>query len=332
MSLFEDEQYPENVLDMVFGFQKSRVILTAFELDLFTALGDDKKTSQDVASILGTDKRATDRLMNALCALGLLKKENEFFSNTPIGSLLLIRGKPDYVEGLMHMVHLWESWSTLTDAVRKGSAVYQRPGGERGEQWRKAFIAAMHNRAHQTAPGIIDLIDISNVSRVLDVGGGSGAYAMAFVRARDNITATIFDLPAIIPLTERYIDEAGLSGKIVITGGDYNTDEFEKGYDIVFLSAIIHSNSPALNKKLIKKCAESLNANGQVIVQDFIMNEDRTMPLFGALFSLNMLVGTESGDTYTEGEVRTWMQHAGLTDIARKDSTFGTSLISGRKR
>lgn len=331
MSLFEDEQYPEDILDMVFGFQKSRVILTAFELDLFTALGDDKKTSHDLASILGTDKRATDRLMNALCALGLLIKENEFFSNTPIGSLLLIRGKPDYVEGLMHLVHLWESWSTLTDAVRKGSAVYKRPKGKQGELWRKAFIAAMHNRAHQTAPGIINFIDISNVARVLDVGGGSGAYAMAFVTARDDITATIFDLPEIIPLTERYIDEAGLTDKIFITGGDYNTDEFEKGYDIVFLSAIIHSNSSTLNRKLIKKCAGSLNANGQVIVQDFIMNEDRTMPLFGALFSLNMLVGTESGDTYTEGEVRTWMQHAGLIDITRKDTTFGTSLISGRK-
>lgn len=326
-----DPLAPQGILEMAVAFQKSRVLLTAYELDVFTVVGERNRSSAEVAQALGTAGRATDRLLNALCALGLLEKRAERFSNTPLAFRSLVRGKPDFMAGLKHVAHLWETWSTLTQAVRQGRSVVARPVDERGTEWLRAFIAAMHWRACQHAPDVVAALDLSGVSRVLDVGGGSGAYAMAFVRAKADLTAVVFDLFNVIPLTEEYIRQAGLSDRVKTVVGNYEVDPLGSGFDLVFLSAIIHSNSPDQNRALIRKGVEALTPNGQLVVQDFIMDEDRTSPAFGALFALNMLVGTEAGDTYTESEVRHWMEEAALRRIARQDTAFGTSLLVGRK-
>ena len=328
-----DSLSPHAVLEMAAAFQRSRVLLTAYELDLFTILGEESRSSTEIAQVLGTDERATDRLMNALCALDLLGKRDGRFSNAPIVSRLLVRGKPEFMAGLMHMVHLWETWSTLTAAVRQGRSVVERPQNmnERAEDWLRAFIAAMHWRARQHASSVVALLDLSNVSRVLDVGGGSGAYAMAFVKAKPGLSAVAFDLPSVIPLTEEYIRRERLSDRVTTLTGDYERDVFGNGFDLVFLSAIIHSNSSSQNRALMLKGAEALAPHGQLVVQDFIVNEDRTGPPFAVLFALNMLVGTEAGDTYTESEVRLWMEGAGLRSVERTDTPFGTSLIVGRR-
>jgi SAM-dependent methyltransferase len=360
LSKAKEHLSPIAIREIAIAFQRSRVLLTAFELDLFTALSTGAKFSSQVAQALGTEKRATDRLMNALCAMGFLQKRGARFSNTPSASGFLVKGKPEYMAGLMHTVHLWSTWSTLTQAVRRGTAVATRHVDESAAKWRTAFIAAMHERASKIAPSVVKMLDLSHVSRVLDVGGGSGAYSMAFARAKRGLKAAVFDLPDIIPLTKKHVRREGLvdgketfSDRIDFVSGDYTIDDLGTGsrdrrakakrrteagcqtrpqaYDLVFLSAIVHSNSVAENRALIRKCTKALNPGGQVVVQDFIVNEDRTGPAPAALFALNMLVGTEAGDTYTETEVRAWMKAAGLSKIIRRDTDFGTTLIIGRK-
>ena len=321
----------DDIREMASAFQRSRILLTAYELDLFTVLGEESKSSIEVAKALGTEKRATERLINALCAIGLLKKNEGMFLNTSLSLRFLVKGKPEFMSGLMHIVNLWDTWSTLTKAVRHGKSVLAQHVDKRNEEWRSAFIDAMHERACNQAQGVVELIDLNGVSRVLDVGGGSGAYSMAFVKAMEGIKATVFDLPNIVPLTQNYIKKENLSNKVETVVGDYNVNELGSGYDLVFLSAIIHSNSFEENLNLLRKCSMALNTRGQVIVQDFIMDKDKTSPAFGAIFSLNMLVGTESGDTYTESEVKMWMEESGLSNIIRKDTDFGTTLIIGRK-
>jgi SAM-dependent methyltransferase len=319
------------ILEMATAFQRSRVLLTAHELDLFTLLGETWKSSAEVTKALGTDSRGTDRLMNALCSMGLLEKRDGRFSNALTASRFLVRGKPEFMAGLMHTVHLWETWSTLTDAVRQGGSVVSGAIGDRGEEWLRAFIAAMHWRGRQHAQDVIALLDLTGVSQVLDVGGGSGVYAMALARAKPGITAVVFDLPSVVSMTQEYIAKEELSDRVKTISGDYEADELGRGFDLVFLSAIIHSNSENGNRALLRKCTDALKPEGQLIVQDFIVDEDRTGPPFAVLFALNMLVGTESGDTYTESEVREWMREAGLSGIGRKDTEFGTTLLTGRK-
>jgi SAM-dependent methyltransferase len=320
----------EQIREIAYAFQESRVLLTAHELGLFSALGSGRHTSSGVASLLGTDPRATDRLMNALCAMGLLEKENGRFSNSPAAGQSLVHDSPGYLGGLMHTVHLWDTWTTLTEAVRRGTSVPLRGVNERGEEWLSAFIAAMNDRAVRQAPSVAAQVDLSNVNRVLDVGGGSGAYAMAFVRAKPGLSATVFDLPDVIVLTRSYIEREGLSRQVNTVAGDYLKDDLGRDFDLVFLSAIIHSNSPSENAGLILKCARALRPGGCVVVQDFIMDEERVTPSHGAFFALNMLVGTESGDTYTEAEVSGWMTGAGLSGVSRQGTPFGTSQIVGR--
>jgi SAM-dependent methyltransferase len=321
----------KSLMELATAFQRSRPLLTAFELGLFTVLNEDARSSTETAEALGTEPHATDRLMNALVALGLLEKERGRFRNTAIAVTHLVQGRPDYLGGLGHTNHLWDTWSRLTEVVRVGHPSDLGAVSERGDEWLRPFIAAMHTRARQTASEIVRMLDLDGVARVLDVGGGSGAYSIAFARAGLGISAVVFDLPNVIPLTKMYIAQEGLAAEVTTAVGDYLSAPLGDGFDLVFMSAVIHSNAVDDNRLLFRKAAQALNPRGQLVVQDFLMAEARDGPLLPALFALNMLVGTPEGDTYTESEVRRWMAEAGFRDVRRTDTTFGTSLVVGRK-
>jgi SAM-dependent methyltransferase len=321
---------PKALMELATAFQRSRPLLTAFELGLFTVLNSETRTSDETAEALGTDRRATDRLMNALVALGLLDKQDGRFRNAPLAESHLVKGRPDYLGGLGHTSHLWDSWSRLTEVVREGHPAVLPETNDRGDDWLRPFIAAMHTRGRQSAAEVVRLLDLHDVARVLDVGGGSGVYALAFARAGRGVSAVVFDLPNVIPLTRTYIAQEGLSAEVTTAVGDYLTAPLGAGFDMVFMSAVIHSNASDDNRLLFQKAAQALNPGGQLVVQDFLMTEERDGPLMPALFALNMLVGTPEGDTYTESEVRTWMTEAGFKGIERTDTSFGTSLMVGR--
>jgi len=323
---------PAELMRLATAFRQSRIVLTAFELGVFTALEERRMPSSAVAKALRADARGVDRLMNALCALGLLRKWGGRFSNTPVSGEFLVRGKPGYLGGLAHTANLWHSWTTLTQAVARGGTVLRRRARKGSRRKRtRGFIAAMHQRASIQAGESVKLLDLSGVHKTLDVGAGSGAYSMALVRAGADIRATVFDLPDVIALTRVYVRKAHLTRRFAFLAGDFRKDDFGKGYDLILLSAIIHMNSPADNKRLFRKCAKALNPAGRLVVQDYIMDDSRTRPEAGALFALNMLVGTQAGDTFTEREVRGWMKAVGLSKIRRLDTPYEGSLLIGRK-
>ena len=326
-----DPLTPKTIQEIATAFQRSRALLTAFELEIFTTLNDQRLTAAEVAEGVAASPRYVDRLMTALVALGLLEKADGRFANTPLTAAHLVKGRPGYMGGLGHTLHLWDTWSAMTEVVREGRPAHRAAINERGGDWLRPFIAAMHARARQTAPELVAALDLTGVSRVLDVGGGSGAYAMAFARARAGITAVVFDLPNVVPLTQAYIREESLSAQVETAAGNYMTDSIGGGFDLALLSMVIHSHSPEENRALLAKVAAALAPGGQLVVQDFLMAEDREGPLQPALFALNMLVGTEGGDTYTESEVRGWLREAGFTWVARKDTSFGSSLVIVRR-
>ncbi len=329
--MMNDELTYGDIRAMASGFRVSRILLTAFELGVFTALDEGDKTAEEVSELIGTDARATDRLMNALCGTGLLTRKEDRFHNHEVAGRYLVKGKPEYLAGLGHYVNLWDRWSTLTAAVRAGTAIGTEPVTDRGDEWLRSFIGAMHDRGSRQAPAQIAGIDLTGVRRVLDLGGGPGDFAMAFARANDTITATVFDLPPVVPLAREYIKEAGLSDRVDTRAGDYLVDDLGTGYDLVFLSAIVHSLSPDDCRFLIRKCADALEPGGRVIVQDWVMSEDRTEPAEGALFAINMLVNTLAGDAYTESEIHSWFREAGLTEMATNETPSGSAQVIGRK-
>lgn len=318
---------PNKIRELASGFQISRIILTAVELDVFSFLDRHLVPSSEVAKQIGADARATDRLLNSLVPLGFLNKVRGKFYNSDAASLYLVKGKPEFMGGLFHTNELWKSWGTLTNAVRKGTSVYTDDVSE--SDWTETFIAAMHYRAVKEAKILAMMLNLNSAKKMLDIGGGSGAFSMGMIECNLALQSVILDLPNVIPLTKKYVEAFPHKENISYTEGNYLTDSFGSGYDLILLSAIVHINSNEQNKELIKKCSNSLNSGGQIIIKDWIMNEARTEPLGGALFAINMLVGTECGDTYTEKEMREWFSNAGINKIERKNTSYGWSLIIG---
>jgi SAM-dependent methyltransferase len=322
---------PAAIREVAMNFQPSRVLLTAVELRVFSHIGDGGLTSAEVAARAGSHPRATDRLLNALCAMQLLAKRDGRFWNTPDGRRYLDERSADYAAGLGHTASMWHSWSGLTDAVREGKPALRATINDRGGAWLEPFIAAMHYRAIQHAPAIAALVGLAGVRRTLDVGGGSGAFSMAFARQQPDLDAVVFDLPNVVPITQKYVAAAGLEARVTTAVGDYLTDPLPSGFDLVFLSAVVHSNSPEENLRLLRSCAAAVNPGGRVAVVDFVMDDTRVTPQVGAFFALNMLVATDHGDTFTEGEIRGWMTAAGLEPGPRLETGFGTAIIVGIK-
>lgn len=318
---------PDDLQQTINGFRESRVILTAIELDIFSAIGKGAN-SKTAAKKLGTDPRATDSLLNALAAIELIEKRDGIFSNGPVAARFLEEGSSDDSRAaIMHTAHLWPRWSTLTDCVRQGTSVTYTEMAVRGDDWTNAFIAAMHKNASFRAPMVVGMVGTDGVRRMLDVGGGSGAYSIAFARANNRLLADILDLATVAPLAQEHIDEAGLGDRVKTRVGDLRTDRFGADYDLVFISAICHMLDPAENRDLLKRSFDALNSGGRLVIQDFILDATRTRPRTGALFALNMLVGTRGGSAYSEGEYSDWLRDAGFAGVRHVELPGPTGLL-----
>ncbi len=322
---------PTTIREFASSFQKSRILLTGFELDIFTNLDEKGSSSRQIARDLHLDEHACERLLNALVSMDFLKKENHLFFNTPDSFEFLSKKGPGYLGGLMHTNHLWYTWSNLTLVVKTGKSANPSEFNARGESWLFPFINAMHDRAKKIAPVQVANIDLSQINSVLDIGGGSGAFTMEFVSRKPEIEAAIFDLPNVIPITQKFIEKEGYSNRIKTYTGDYTKNDLPKGFDLIFLSAIIHSNSLETNQDLIIKCYKSLNPNGKIVIQDWIMNNDRTEPTPGAIFAINMLVGTEEGDCFTEHEITEMLTMAGFKNISKTIFESGSGQMMAEK-
>jgi (2Fe-2S) ferredoxin/predicted O-methyltransferase YrrM len=317
---------PDDLAQTIRGFQESRVILTALELDLFTAIGSGATAAQ-AAGVAGTDARATEMLLNALASLELVRKDGAVFRNSPAAARFLAADSPDSARlAMLHTARLWHRWSGLTECVRTGTTVPD----ERGPEDTQAFIAAMHNNARQRAAQLAGCLlgpAAAGASCMLDVGGGSGAYAIAFAQANPQLRAEVFDQPAVLAIAQRHIEEAGLAGRITTRAGDLRTDEFGGGYDLVLVSAICHMLAPEENRNLLARSFRALAPGGRLVIQDFLLRADKTGPRAGALFSLNMLVNTRGGASYSEDEYAGWLRQAGFGEARRVSLTGPTGVL-----
>ena len=322
---------PDDLQNQIRGFQESRAILTALELDVFTAVGEGGSAAQ-VAAKIGADARSIEMLLNALASLRLLTKHEGIFRNSPAAARYLAAGSRDNARpAMLHTAHLWHRWSTLTGAVRAGTAIdRQEPVGP-SEAWTEAFIAAMHRNAAERAPIVVRAVGAEKVRRMLDVGGGSGAYSLAFARANAALRADILDLAAVEPIAQRHIREAKVEDRVHVRAGDLRSDLLGEGYDLVFISAICHMLSPEENLDLLRRSREALAPGGRVVIQDFILEADKTAPRFGALFALNMLVGTRAGNSYSGPEYMGWLGEAGFREIRHVRLPGITGLMIGSR-
>lgn len=319
---------PDELNEMIRAFMPSRTALTALEFDIFTAVGDGA-SAQQVAEKVRGNLRATEMLLNALASLNLLEKREDRFFNTPVSSRFFREGSPDNARpALLHTAHLWHRWSTLTDCIRSGTAA---AAGGRDPGWVTAFISAMDRNAKERAVAVVKAIEAAGIKRMLDLGGGSGAYSIAFARAVPDLRSDLLDLGDVIPLAQENIRKAGLADRITVRQGDMLRDPLGENFDLVLASAICHMFSPEENQRLFQRVYAALGAGGRFVVQDFILEPSKTAPRQATLFSLNMLVGTRAGSSYSESEYAAWLQKAGFSDVRRVCLPGPGGLIIGTR-
>ena len=321
---------PDRWEQMIRGFMPSRCILTALELDLFTAVGEGA-SAEEIGAKLHVNARAVGMLLNALVALGLLSKTGDDYKNTAESARFFVQeSKDNHRNGLLHTANIWNGWSTLTEAVRTGTRV--AIDREENQDWTRNFIAGMQRNAKDRAPLVVKALGTAGVRRVLDLGGGSGAYSIAFAKAGPDVRCEVLDLPEVVPLTAEYISQAGMAAQVSVRPGDMLHDDFGGGYDLILLNAICHMFSEEQNQDIFRRAHSALAPNGRLVVQDFILNPDKTGPQQAALFSLNMLVGTSAGASYSEPEYTEWMKAAGFGEVIRINLPGPSSLIVGKTK
>jgi SAM-dependent methyltransferase len=311
-------------------FMTARIVLTGAELDLFSLLADRPMAADEVAAATRSDLRAMTILLDALCALGYLVKQDSSYQTEPSAVPLLTRDSAQTMLPMVqHMGTLWQTWSRLTDIVLGKAAAGRGGPGALHKDHIKAFIGAMHTAAAKMAPAVVAAVNPAGIRNMIDVGGGSGSYTLAFLQASPKIRATLFDLPEVIDMAKERIEAAEMGGRVTLIPGDFYRDPLPSGHDFAFLSAIIHQNSLAQNKALYSKIYQALEPGGRIVVRDHVMSPDRTQPLDGALFAVNMLVGTSEGSTYTFDEIAGGLASAGFTNIRQLQAKGMFSLVEG---
>lgn len=307
---------PGELLELSGYYWKTCTLHAAVKLDVFTCLGNERLSSEEVTKRLKASSRGMKRLLNALVAMNLLIKADDKYANTSAAAEFLSKDSPKYLgDIIMHHHHLVESWSRLDQAVQSGKPIRDR-SSFRDEEWRESFLMGMFNMAMNMAPMLIPSIDISSRRHLLDLGGGPGTYAIHFCRRNPRLKATVFDLPATRPFAEKTIARFGLSERIKFAGGNYIKDDIEGRFDAAWLSHILHGESSEGCKTIIQKAIGALEPGGIIIIHEFILNNSMDGPLFPALFSLNMLLGTE-GQAYSEQQIMDMLAAAGAKDIQR---------------
>jgi ubiquinone/menaquinone biosynthesis C-methylase UbiE len=200
--------------------------------------------------------------------------------------------------------------------IQKGINPYLKPVVDSGsKEDRNVFIGAMHVAARRISSKIADAYDLSSFNKLLDIGGGSGAYSIAFLERNPQLNAVIFDLEGVIPIAKEKVRKNNFQDRVNFVVGDFYVNDLPSGCDVALLSAIVHQNSPQQNVELYRKIYHALEPGGTLIIRDHIMDESRTNPPAGALFALNMLVNTQAGDTYTFREVKDTLKTAGFVQV-----------------
>ncbi len=325
------EWNPGTLLETSGGYWKTCALHAAVQLDVFTVMADKRLSAGDIAEQLRADPRALAMLLNALTAMNLLEKSGDIYANTPEAKAFLSKSSPGYIGHIIkHHHHLVASWSQLDQAVLSGNPVRTR-ATHSSDDARESFLMGMFNMAMMLAPRIVPEIDLSGRRSFLDMGGGPGTYAIQFCLQHPEIEAVVFDLPTTRPFAEATIGKFGLSDRIRFQAGSYLEDPVQGRYDVAWLSHILHGEGPKDCQRIIEKAVSALSPGGMILIHEFILNNEMSGPLFPALFSLNMLLGTSSGQAYSEQQLSDMLAGAGVRNIHRIaiDSPNDSGIIAG---
>ncbi|TYT73969.1 methyltransferase [Desulfobotulus mexicanus] len=316
----ESSWNPGTLLRLSGSYWQVCTLHTGVKLEIFTLLSKGPASARDLCHAMKGDLRGVVALLDALSAMELLEKKDSLYANTPAAEAFLVKDAPAYV-GYMILHHhfLMDSWNRMSESVLSGKPVDSSLDGVTEEAERESFLMGMFNIASATAPGVAKALDLSGCRRLLDFGGGPGTFAIHFCMENKDLTADVYDLPTTRPFAEKIIARYGLEGRMAFKDFNFHTDSVAEpeAFDAVWISHILHGENPEDAQRLVVKAMSALKPGGRIFIHDFILEDLRTAPLFAALFSINMLVATDGGQSYSESEIREMLENAGASEIRR---------------
>ncbi len=324
----EAEVDPAHIMQVGAGFWASKTLLSAVELELFTALGRDALTGAEVEERLGLHPRATFDFLDTLVALGLLAREGDGpaarYANTPDTGVFLDKNSPTYIGGILEMLNarLFEFWGGLTEALQTGKPqneikhsgkpmfeeLYADPA--RLEQFMEAMSGISLGNFHALA----QKFDFSRYSTLCDVGGATGQLSMILAGHHPHLRCTSFDLPPVAPIAERAIAGAGLSERVSTATGDFLTDPLPKA-DVVTMGMILHDWNLEKKMHLIRAAYDAIPEGGAFIVIENIIDDARRENAFGLMMSLNMLIEFGDAFDFTGSDFEGWCREVGFREV-----------------
>ncbi|MCK5849542.1 MAG: methyltransferase domain-containing protein [Kiritimatiellae bacterium] len=310
---------PAHIINMANSFYDSCVLFTASDLGIFaTIAANGKANAEKIAESCSLDPRGARLLLDACCALDLLVKENNDYSNTPTVDMFLVPGAPGDLSGaIRYNRDVYDAWGKLTELIRTGKPV-ERPEVHLGddEDRTRTFVLSMHGRAIGIGRTVVPHLKLTGRRKLFDVGGGPGTYSVLIAQANPEIDCTVLDLPDVVKVADELISKAGMQDRVHTIGGDYHTAVFPKDMDVVNFFGVLHQESPESILNLFKRAYAALAPGGLIHVLDMMTDATHTQPQFSALFAVNMALTTQNGWVFSEDELKGWLTEAGFTDFS----------------
>ncbi|HUW63805.1 MAG TPA: methyltransferase [Spirochaetia bacterium] len=326
---------PATIMRHVYGVFPSFAMLAAMKLDVFTPLKDGPMEVKDIADSLGVEEEKLTPLLYSLVAADLLEIENNRFSNTAEADKYLVRGRPDYIGGLSGFyANLWQAALKTAESIRTGQPQAKLDWATLPEAELLGYFRRQFPSSVGAGRELADRLDFSRFQHLLDAGGGTGGVSISICAKFPSIRATVADLPAVVRLAERFIAEAGMSGRINILATDLCLSPPEGRYDVAIIRALIQTLPKEQAQMALKCIGQAMVPGGKLFIIGCVLANSRLGPAASLAFSLVFLNAYDNGRSYTEQEYAEMLESAGFTGITVEPEAFldGYGFITAEKK
>lgn len=321
---------PAVLMSLSFSFANQQILRTSVELDLFTHIENGAHTAAELAKACGTSERGIRMLADALVGLEVLEKSGERYLLTDAARTFLSRNSQAYMGAwVLHTNEIKEAWSHLTEAVKTGRPWKRVETEQDGAEFFAKFVDSLFvmNVPGATAAAK-HVVNGRRGLRVLDIGAGSGVWSIMIAKEDPEAHVTVADFPRVIEVTKRFVAKHGFTDRYDYLPGDFRESDFgQSRYDIATLGHICHSEGPRLTDELFRRIKRALTPGGQLIIGEFLADEERKENAFALMFALNMLVNTQEGDTFTLSELQRMLTRAGFDGVDTLQAPAPSPLI-----